>query len=553
MAELNPGHIIAKQLAAEGVDTVFAVYAGPMTQALAGLVKEGVRVVGCRHEEQAGFMAQAWGYINKKPGVVIVGSGPAMTNTVTSLQVATQTGFPLVVLGGSAGASSRWKGPTRGFGGFQEADQVALAAPASKWAVEVDSAERIPEFLHLGLGRAVAGRPGGVYLDFPGQILTTPIPEQAIQWRRSRPAAHPPYPDPAGVEAVARMLAEAERPLILVGKGAAWADAAEPLKRLVGFGIPFVASPMGRGTIPDDDPRNLGSARSAALRGADVVLMVGGRFNWIFQFGRPPTFAENVRIAHVDIVAEEMYSAANVEVGLVADCAAAVDQIGQALQGRKLKSAGTGWLAGLSEQASKSRAALDELMASDAVPLSPYRLLRDVRDSVPRNTTFSVDGEITLGIGRLVLPSYYPRHRLNSGTTACMGTGVPYAIGAKLARPDEPSVAVLGDYAFGASAMEVETAARMEAPTVFVIVNNAGIGGRVLQKNTFGSEEPLVSGLLPAHYEKLAEMVDGHAERVEQPAEIKPALRRAIESNRTAVVNVIVDPEGGARRGGGYL
>lgn len=553
MADLNPGYIIAKQLKAEGIDTVFAVYAGPMTQSLAGLAKEGVQVIGCRHEEQAGFMAQAWGYIKKKPGIVIVGSGPAMTNTITSLQVATDNGWPLVVLGGSAGLSTRWNGPTRGWGGFQEMDQVALAAPACKWSVEVDSAERIPEFLYLGLGRAISGRPGGVYLDFPGHVLGTSVPEEQIQWRPAHPGVHAPHADPAGVEAVAKLLAEAERPLILIGKGAAWSDAGDALQRLVTRGIPFVASPMGRGTVPDDDPRNAGSARSAALSGADVVLSVGARFNWIFQFGRPTTFSPSVRIAQIDIVPEEMFSSAHVEVGLVADCAAAVDQINQALEGRELKSAGSSWLSGLSDQATRSRAALEERMASDATPISPYRLLRDVRDSVPRNTTFSVDGEITLGIGRLVLPSFYPRHRLNSGTNACMGTGVPFAIGAKLARPDEPSVAVLGDYAFGASAMEVETAARVNAPTVFVIVNNAGIVGRMAQKNTFGEEAPLISGLLPAHYEKMAEMVDGHAEKVENPADIKPAIRRAIESNRTAVVNVMVDPEGGARRGGGYL
>ena len=201
-------------------------------------------------------------------------------------------------------------------------------------------------------------------------------------------------------------------------------------------------------------------------------------------------------MAQIDLVAEEMYNAANVEVGLVADCAPAVDQIAEALEGRQLKSKDSGWLTKLTEQASKNRAALDEMMASDSVPISPYRLLRDVRDSLPRDATISVDGEITLGVGRLVLPSYLSRHRLNSGTTACMGTGVPYAIGAKLARPNQTSIGVLGDYAFGASGMEVETAARVGANAVFVIVNNGGISGRGSQRRTFGDEAPLISGLL---------------------------------------------------------
>ena len=340
MAEMTGSQILARQIACEGIDTVFCVYAGPMTEALGALAHEGVRIIGCRHEEQAGFMAQAWGYITKKPGVVIVGSGPAMSNTVTSLYVAQENGRPLVVLGGSAGGNARAGGPTRGFGGFQETDQVAFAVPACKWSVEIDTAARIPEFLYLGLGKAVSGRPGAVYLDFPGHVLSEKVAAEEIQWRERQREVFRPFPDPAGVEAVADMLATARRPVVLVGKGAAWADAGEPLQRLVALGIPFLPSPMGRGTVPDDDPRNVAAARSAALVGADAVVMAGGRFNWIFQFGRPPTFAPDVRIAQIDVVAEEMSSAAKLEIGLVADCAAGVGALCDALEGSRLASTG---------------------------------------------------------------------------------------------------------------------------------------------------------------------------------------------------------------------
>jgi 2-hydroxyacyl-CoA lyase 1 len=553
MDELSGSEILARQLAIEHVDTVFTVYAGPMTAVLPALVRLGVRVIGCRHEEQAGFMASAWGYANKRPGVVIVGSGPAMTNTVTSLYAAEGNTWPLVVLGGSAGGSARALGPTRGLGGFQETDQVAYAAPACKWAIEVDYPERIPDFVHLGLGKAVSGRPGGVYIDFPGALLNATVPEDKVRWRRKTPETYQPSADPAGIDAIAAMLAEAERPLVLVGKGAAWSDASAPLQRLVSLGIPFVASPMGRGTIPDDDPRNAGAARSAALGGADAVLMVGGRFNWIFNFGLPPSFAEGVRLAQIDISEEEMYGAAELEAGVVADCAPAVDLLCSWLEPKRLASTQSGWLESLQDQSARHRAALDEIMDSDSIPISPYRLFRDVRDCLPRDASISVDGEITLGIGRLVLQSYLPRHRLNSGITACMGVGVPYAIGAKLARPDQPSIAVLGDYAFGASAMEVETAARVGAPVVFVIVNNGGITGRIGQNRGFRPEDPLISGLLPVHYDKLAEMVDGYAARIERPEDIRPAVEEALASGKVSVVNVLVDPEGGSRRGGGYL
>jgi 2-hydroxyacyl-CoA lyase 1 len=547
MAEVNGGQLIAKQLAAAGIDTVFGVVAGPMLQTFAALPREGIRVVGCRHEEQAGFMAQAWGYLTKKPGVVVVGSGPGMTNTVTSLHVAQENGWPLVVLGGSVA------GAQRGLGGFQEAAQVAFAAPACKWTQTVDSVARIPEYVHLALGKAVSGRPGAVYLDFPGQLPAATVPEEHVRLRPARPHLFRPHADPAGIAAIADLLAAAERPLVMVGKGAAWADAAAPLTRLVDLGIPFVASPMGRGTIPDDHPMNAGAARSAALAGADAVLMVGGRFNWIFQFGRPPRFAPDVRIAHIDIVAEEMYSAANVEVGVVADCAVAVADLCAALTGRRLRSAGSRWPAALLEQGRRNQAAIEAQTASDAVPISHYRLFREVRDCLDRDAIVAVDGEMTLGVGRVVLPSYLPRHRLNSGTTGCMGTGVPYAIGAKLACPDTQVVAVVGDYAFGAGAMDVETAARVGAPVTFVVANNEGIAGHQIQEQLFGPEGPRIASLLPAHYEKLAEMVGGYAERVERPADIAPALRRALAAGTVAVVNVMTDPKERRGRGATYL
>ncbi|MBK7330020.1 MAG: thiamine pyrophosphate-binding protein [Dehalococcoidia bacterium] len=454
MTEINGGRLAARQLKQAGIDTAFGVVAGPMIEVMAGMQAEGIQVVNCRHEESACFAASAWGYLKKKPGVVVAGSGPGMINTVTGLHVATESCMPLVVLGGSV------DGRTRGLGGFQEADQVAFAKPGCKWTAQVDSTERIPELVHLALGKAVSGRPGGVYLDFPGQFVRRRVDDEAVPLRTGGPKVSAPHPDPRMVESIASMLASAKRPLVLVGKGAAWADATSGLTRLVGLGIPYVASPMGRGVIADDNPMCMNAARSAALAGADAVLMVGGRFNWIFQFGRAPRFATDVRLVQIDIVPEEMTNAADLEFGLVADCAAASEAISDALTGRTLATTGTGWAEALRTDAAKNEAAIGEQMASDREPINHFRLLREVRDAVPRDVNISVDAELTMAVSRAVLPSYNPRSLLNSGTTGCMGTGVPYALGAKLAMPERPAVAVIGDYAFGAAAMEVETAAR---------------------------------------------------------------------------------------------
>ena len=545
MTEVNGGRLAAKQLKQAGIDTAFGVVAGPMIEVMAGMQAEGIRVVNCRHEESACFAASAWGYISKKPGVVVAGSGPGMINTITGLHVATESGMPLVVLGGSV------DGRSRALGGFQEADQVAFAKPGCKWTAQVDSTERIPEMVHLALGKALSGRPGGVYLDFPGQYVRRRIDEEAVQLRETVPDVSLPYPDPRLAQAIASMLAEAERPLVLIGKGAAWADAGAALTQLVGLGIPYVASPMGRGVVPDDNAMCMNAARSSALAGADAVLMVGGRFNWIFQFGRAPRFAPNVRLAQIDIVAEEMTSAANLELGMVADCAAGVEAVVAALAGRTLATA-NGWLDGLRTDALKNEAAISEQMSSDSTPINHYRLLREIRDVLPREANVSVDAELTMAVARAVLPSYNPRSLLNSGTTGCMGTGVPYALGAKLARPGWPAVAVVGDYAFGAAAMEVETAARVGANVVFVVSNNGGIAGHSIQDRMFAPDSPPIAALLPVDYERMGEMVGGFSARVTDPAQLRPTLEKALAADRVAVINVITDPKGG-QRGSMYL
>ena len=546
MPEINGGQITARQLKAAGVDTLFAVVAGPMIEVLAGAQEEGLRVVGCRHEESAAFMASAWGYALRKPGVVVTGSGPGMTNAVTPMYAATEGGMPLVVLGGSTHAA------LRGWGGFQEGDQLAFAAPGCKWTRQVDRSERIAELLYLALGRAIGGRPGAVYLDYPAEVVARRIPEEHAGLRTRVPEIARPHADPAAIERIAEMLALAERPLVIAGKGAAWADAGEAFERLVDLGLPYVTSPMARGLIPDDHPHFANAARGAALQRADAILMIGGRFNWIFQFGRAPRYDANVRIAQIDLEAGELFSAADVEIGVVADAAAATGQLVEVLTGRRLASSGGGWLEELREVRARNETRLAARMESADVPIDPYRLVRELRDVMPRESSLSLDGEIIMGIGRAVLPSYRTRSRFNAGTTACIGTGVPYAIGAKLARPEFPSVALLGDYAFGAAAMEIETAARVGANVVFVVANNEGIAGHLLQDHLLPPGSPPIASLLPAGYEKMAEMVGGHAELVERPEQLRPAFERALAADRPSLVHVRVDPKA-ARPGGSYF
>ncbi|MDP6606249.1 MAG: thiamine pyrophosphate-binding protein [Dehalococcoidia bacterium] len=540
MAEVTGAQLVARQLKLAGIDTIFTVLGGPMIEVLAEAQAAGIRVINCRHEMNACFAASSWGYLNGTAGVAVVASGPAMTNAVTPMYVSTASAMPLVVLGGSVAVGSI------GLGGFQEANQVAFAQPAAKWVQRVDRAARVPDLVHLALGKAALGRPGTAYLDFPGNVVTESVDEDSVRMRTSAPAMTHAQPDSAAIEGIAEMLATAKRPLVMIGKGAAWADAGEELSRLVERGIPFIASPMGRGTVPDDHELCVGATRSAAMAGADAVLMVGARFNWMYQFGS--RLPDGVRVAQIDIEAEEMYGASDVEFGVVADARVAASALNEALEGRALAAASSGWLDSLSEQGRKNEATLAEQMTSDQQPVNHYRLLADIRDAIDRDAIVTEDGELTMGVARQVIPTHVGKHRFGAGTTGCMGTGFPYAVGAKLAKPETQVVAMLGDYAFGAAAMEVETCARLDIPVVVVVSNNGGIAAHTIQDRYFPAGSDPVAALMQPNYEKMVEMVGGYSERVTDPADVRPAVDRALAAGTIALVNVITDPE--ARRAG---
>ena len=544
MAQVHGGILAARQLKRSGIDTIFGVVAGPMIELYSGGISEGLNVISCRHEINGGFMASAWGWQKKVPGVFVAGSGPAVTNCVTPLYVATESAMPFIVFGGSAFSN------TTGLGGFQELDQIAATKSVCKWTGRVDSTERIPEWIHLAIGKALEGRPGGVYLDFPGDLVGATAEEDDVEFRAA-PEITQPHPDPDAVLRLADMLSCAKRPLILIGKGAAWSDAGPAIQALVDRGIPYVCAPMARGTLPDDHPNFSNAARSQALSGADLVIMFGGRFNWIFGMGR--RFAPDATVVQVDVKPEEMASGANVSHGIVADARATAEALGQALGDTALDPASSSWLQGLQEKAAGNEKGLRALELDDASPINPYRVVAEVKHALPRDAIITAEGETTMGICRAMLPSFENRSRFNAGTTGSMGVGVPYTIGAALASPDRLSVGILGDYAFGSAAMAVETAARVGAKPLFVVINNEGIAGHMIQDAMLPPNSPMVASLLPARYEKMAEMVDGHAEYVEEPDQIRPALDRAMASGKLAVVHVRVDPKATRTGGSNYL
>jgi thiamine pyrophosphate-dependent acetolactate synthase large subunit-like protein len=541
MAEIEGSQIVARALKDQGVEMIFTVVGGPVIETVGACGDLGIRPIGCRHEQAAVLMAQAYQYVGGKPGVAVLASGPAVTNGITGVHVAWDNCWPVLVLGGSSALRQR------GRGAFQETDSVAMMRPVCKWAGQVDSAGRVPELIALAMRKMMSGRPGPVYLDLPSDVLQTKLDEDQVRFFPAVKLPPPPAADPVAIERAADLLAEAERPVLLLGKGVRWSEPYRELRELVEtLHLPFLPSPMGRGFLPDDHPLNMSAARSTAMRGADVVLVLGARLNWMFGMGRG--LAPDAKIVQVDIDPAEIGHKREPEVGIVADAGQALRQLNAALEGRAAglseRRAEGAWLSDLREARSKNEQVLENLLNSEMMPMTPHRLLKETRDVLPRDAIVTVDGQVILATGRQVLQTYTPASRLNSGSNGCMGVGVPFAIGAKLARPDAPVLSANGDCAFGFNGMEVETAVRTGANVVFLVDNNQGIMGGVLEGRMFHEPHPeRVAMYTPsARYDKIMEAFGGYSEHVEQPDEVGPALRRAFASGRAALVDVSVDP-----------
>ncbi|HEU0021022.1 MAG TPA: thiamine pyrophosphate-binding protein [Dehalococcoidia bacterium] len=545
MSNIEGSALIAQSIQREGINTLFGLAGGPIAEILGYAPHYGVRPIGVRHEQAAVFAAAAYGYVKNQAGVAVLAGGPAASNGVTGAHVAYDNCFPIVIIGGSGSQRGRYTGM------FQETESVLLYKSITKMSVQVDSAARIPEYLSMAFRRARSGRPGPVYLDLPSDVLHDIVDEGSVVWPHNYYTDSPPLGHPDQVKRAADLLKNARRPMMIVGKGVRWSEPTRELRDIIELlGMPYLTSPMGRGYIPDDHPLNFNSARSDLMRSADVVLVVGARMNWMFDFGR--RFAPEAQLIQIDISQDEIGSNRGVSVGIVGDAKCVLRQLlvelAPSTADRGRSNVEEEWVATLKERVNSNRATLEPLLNSDDQPVRTYRLFKEIREVFPPGTIYSVDGQITLAVGRQVLPSFTPASRLNSGTNGCMGVGVPFAIGAKLARPEVPVVSISGDSAFGFNAMEMETAVRHRVPIVFVVSNNSGIVGSSLQKIMGlpeGYQEGVATFVPGIRYDKILDAFGGHPEHVESPEEIRAALKRAYHSTQhgqVACVNVITEP-----------
>ena len=535
MAGLTGSEILARSLKNEGTEVLFFLMGGPMILTESSCIKEGIRPIDVRHEQAAAFMGQAYSRLLQKPSVCMASSGPGVINLTTGLANALIDCAPVVAIGGSS-AISRFGRQT-----FQEIDQLAIMKGCTKWCDRIYNLKRIPEQVNYAFQKAMSGKPGPVYLDFPGDLLYEKIPDDEVDWSLSgRPLLGArPMGEPKRIDELISALGKSKQPIIISGSGVLWSQAWSELQALVEkAGIPFYTTPQGRGVVPDDHPLSYLTMRSSAFREADLILIIGTRMNYIIGHAAPPRFGPNAVIARIDIDADEIASSPRkVDIGIVGDCKMVLQQMLEGISGQVDSERFAPWRKMLAdgEAAKRSKGGRDPAM--DAEPIHPLRLCEEIKNFMQRDAILVVDGQDILNFGRQSLPTFAPGHRLNSGPFGTMGVGLPFGLGAKVAKPDKQVIVIHGDGSFGLNAMELDTAVRHKIPVLVVISLN---GGWTADPN---GEKP-GRDLGYTRFDKMAEALGCYGEYVEKPEDIRPALERAqkkVDEGMVAVVNVKTD------------
>ncbi|HKP40854.1 acetolactate synthase [Mycobacterium sp.] len=529
---VNAGHLIARRLKASGIDTIFTLSGGHLFSIYDGCRAENIRLIDTRHEQTAAFAAEGWSKVTRVPGVAALTAGPGITNGMSAMAAAQQNQSPLVVLGGRAPAL-RW-----GQGSLQEIDHVPFVAPLTRFAATAQSADAVGSLIDDAL-RAAVGATGGstgvAFVDFPmdhvfgeahdaggpGALCDAPMAVTA---------------DGNALDTAARLLSEAQRPVIMAGTNVWWGHAESALLNLAeALRIPVLMNGMARGTVPADHELAFSRARSKALGEADVALVIGVPMDFRLGFGG--VFGAQTKLIVADRVAPERPHPREVAAGLYGDLTTILSALATG------KSADhEAWIGELRAVETAARAAEQAELIDDRTPLHPMRLYAELSPLLDRDAIVVIDaGDFGSYAGR-VIDSYVPGAWLDSGPFGCLGSGPGYALAAKLARPDRQVVLLQGDGAFGFSGMEWDTLVRHGVQVVSVIGNN---GIWALEKHPmemlYGYS--VVADLRPGtRYDEVVKALGGHGELVSTPAELRPALERAFSSGLPAVVNALTDP-----------
>src|SRR4249919_2393779 len=548
--ELTDGfHLIIDALKLNGLDTIYGVPGIPITDFGRMAQASGIRVLSFRHEQNAGYAAAIAGFLTRKPGICLTVSAPGFLNGLTALAHATTNCFPVILISGS----SEREIVDLQQGDYEEMDQLAIAKPLCKAAFRVLHAQDIGIALARAIRAAVSGRPGGVYLDLPaklfGQVMDAEAGKNSLV--KVIDAAPAQIPAPHSIRRALDVLKSAKRPLIILGKGAAYAQADDAIRGFVEkSGVPFLPMSMGKGLLPDTHPQCAGAARSTVLKDSDVVLLIGARLNWLLSHGKGKTWGEAPKkFIQIDIEPKEMDSNVEIAAPLVGDIGSCVSALLDGLGGN-WPAAPADWITTVTSKRDENVAKMAPRLMNNNSPMDYHGALGVLRTIVKErpDAIFVNEGANTLDLARGIIDMYQPRKRLDVGTWGVMGIGMGYAIGAAI-ETGKPVLAIEGDSAFGFSGMEVETICRYQLPVCVVVFNNDGIyrGDGV---NTGGGTDPATTVFVKgSRYDKMIEAFGGVSVNATSPDELKRAVNEAMDSGRPTLINAVIDPAAGSESG----
>ena len=529
------GLLVAEMLKREGVEVVFTLSGGHIAAIYDGCVRRGIRVVDTRHEQVAVHAAEGWAKVTRTPGVALLTAGPGVTDGITGIANAHLAGSPVIVFGGAAPVA-HWDQ-----GALQELHHLEIVRPITKWARTVVQTQRLAEYTAAAFREATSGRPGPVFLECPMDVLNNIIPtaEATIPSAGYRTQSRP-QADSGHIDQAAQLLARAERPVIFAGTPVWWDDAAEPLRALAEhIQAPVFLNGGGRGSLPPNHPLFFSLARKAALSNADLLLLIGTKLDFRLNYGEPPLIPADAKIIWMDTLGEDIGVNRGADVGLVGDVGAMMRQLTAAA---RIAFNHESWVAQTRDAETTARDAEEALMASNATPIHPLRLCRDLRDSLDRDAYVIGDGGDIVSYGARVLNAWEPGHWLDAGPMGTLGAGPGFAIAAKLAHPEKQVALLYGDGAFGLHAMEFETMVRHNLPIVAVIGND-GQWAQIKHPQKAMLGHSTAADLAPGiRYDQVVASLGGYGELVERPEDIRPAIERAFASGRPACVNVLTDP-----------
>jgi len=547
--ELTDGfHLIIDAFKLNGIETIYGVPGIPITDFGRMAQAAGIRVISFRHEQNAGYAASIAGFLTKQPGICLTVSAPGFLNGLTALAHATTNCFPMILVSGS----SEREVVDLQQGDYEEMDQLAIAKPLCKAAFRVLHAQDIGIGLARAIRAAVSGRPGGVYLDLPaklfGQVMNADAGKKSLV--KVIDPAPSQIPAPEAIKRALDVLKSAKRSLIILGKGAAYAQADDAIRSLVEkSGVPFLPMSMAKGILPDTHPQCAGAARSTVLKDSDVVMLIGARLNWLLSHGKGKTWGEAPKkFIQIDIEPKEMDSNVEIAAPVVGDIGSCVSALLLGMGGN-WPAPPADWIKAVSSKREENVAKMAPRLMNNNAPMDYHGALGALRTIVKErpDAIFVNEGANTLDLARGIVDMYQPRKRLDVGTWGVMGIGMGYAVGAAI-ETGKPVLAVEGDSAFGFSGMEVETICRYKLPVCIVIFNNDGIY-RGTDLNSAGSDPATTVFVKGSRYDKMIEAFGGVGVNATTPDELKRAVNAAMDSGKPTLINAVIDPAAGSESG----